>query len=126
MRRFILVIMLALSVGACANGKLINPLASVPNASPTNLYEGELAFDASLKVFLTLKDLCANRVLPPVCRTYVIQGQKIIVQIYAADKAARIFITQNPTLDATNVIQAFTGLVSNFKSTVDSLSATKS
>lgn len=113
----------ALALSACAS---FNPLASVNNPiSGTNLYEGELLFDGSVKTFNELKTLCANRVLPPACRTYVVKGQGLIRQAYAADKAARTFIVNNPKLDATNVVQAFTGLVSDFKSNLDALSATK-
>ena len=120
-------LLLALALAGCVNGKLINPFTSVANPiSGTTLYEAELVFDGTLKTFLELKGLCANRVLPPVCRTYVVNGQKIIVQAYAADKAARAFIAGNPTLDATNVVQAFTGIVTDFKTTVTNLSATKS
>ena len=127
MKKLLLTIALTIGLSGCVNGKLINPFASVANPiSSTSLYEGELVFDGTLKTFLELKGLCANRVLPPACRTYVVAGQKIIVQAYAADKAARAFIAYNPTLDATNVVQAFTGIVSNFQATVNSLSATKS
>ena len=118
------IIVLALTLGACT---FVNPFTSVSNpVSTTNLYEGELVFDASLKTFDQLKSLCVTRVLPPSCRTYVKQGQAIIVNVYAADNAARGFITANPTLDATNIVQAFTGLVSTFKDTVNNLSTTKS
>lgn len=104
----------------------VNPLATVTNpVSTTNLYQAELVFDASLKTFNELKGLCAARVLPSTCRTYVVSGQRLIVKIAAADASARDFVDKNPTLNATNVVQAFTGLVSNFNTTVDSLSATK-
>lgn len=117
----ILVLSLLFTLGAC-----VNPLASVKNpVSTTNLYEAELVFDASLKTFNELKGLCANRTLPPACRTYVVKGQGLIVKAAAADVAARNFVKNNPTLDATNVIQAFTGIVSNFNTTVSTLSATK-
>lgn len=112
---------LLLTLGAC-----VNPFASVNNpVSTTNLYQAELVFDASLKTFNELKGLCVNRALPPVCRTYVVKGQALIVKAAAADVAARNFVNNNPTLDATNVVQAFTGIVSNFNTTVTSLSATK-
>jgi hypothetical protein len=124
--RKIIVLCFALTLGACANGQLINPFQTITNpVSNNNLYEGELVFDATLKTFIELKGLCANRVLPSTCRTYVKKGQVIITQIYGADKAARSFIKNNPTLDATNVVQAFTNLVSTFKDTVTALSASK-
>lgn len=123
MKKIIIVSALALALGGCTVG--FNPFASVKNVSVTNLYEAELAFDGSIKTFNELKGLCARRALPPVCRTYVKQGQTVIKNAYAADVAARSFIKNNPTLDATNVVQAFTGLVSNFQGTVASLSASK-
>lgn len=117
----VVVIGVSLALAGC-----INPLTQISNpATPTSLYEGELVFKGTLVTFKELKGLCATRVLPPVCRTYVVKGQGYIRQASAADIAARAFIKNNPTLDATNVVQAFTGLVSNFKTTVDSLSATK-
>ena len=121
MRR-IATLFLALSLSACA----FNPLQSFTNpVRGTNLYEAELVFDGAVKTFNELKGLCAKRTLPPTCRTYVVKGQKIIANAYAADKAAQNFVKNNPTLDATNVIQAFTGLVSDFKNNVAALSATK-
>jgi len=121
MKKIIIALVLAVSVSGCAAifQRIGNPV------TPTALYEGELVFDAALKTFNELKGLCASRVLPPACRTYVKKGQSLIVSAAAADKAARGFVTANPTLDATNVIQVFTGIVSSFKDTVASLSATK-
>ncbi len=119
--RKLIPIFLAFALAACA----VNPLTPVTNpVNVTNLYEAELVFDATLKTFNKLKSLCAQRVLPSTCRTYVIQGQGLIRKTYAADKAARDFVKNNPTLDAFNVVQAFTGLVSTFKGTTDALSKT--
>ncbi len=121
MKRIAILFAIVLSLGGCSGGKL----ASLTNpATPTNLYAAELVFDGSLKTFNELKGLCARRVLPPVCRTYVTQGQDYIRKIAAADVAANNFVENNPTLDATNVIQAFTGLISDFNTTVNKLSAT--
>lgn len=114
MKRYTFVLALALT--ACA---------SVPNATPTQLYQAELVFDGAVKTFNELKGLCASKALPSSCRGYVVTGQGVIRQAYAADVAARQFIKNNPTLDATNVIQAFTGLVSTFQSNITALSATK-
>ena len=122
MRTLLLISIFCISMNGC-----VDPFAKITNPiSGTNLYEGELVFDATLKTFNELKGLCAKRVLPSACRTYVKQGQKLIVNAYSADKAARNFVTNNPALDATNVVQAFTGIVSDFKTTTANLSATKS
>lgn len=110
-----------LGLTACAG---INPLASVTNpVNTTKLYQAELVYDGTLKTFNKYKDLCVRRVIGSACRTYVIRGQGIIRKADAADIAARNFVDKNPTLDATNVVQAFTGLVSDFTGTVDKLSA---
>lgn len=120
MKRLI-VLAVALLLAGC-----FNPLSTVTNpVNATKLYQAELVFDGALKTFNELKSLCANRILPPTCRTYVVKGQGLIVKIAAADNAARNFVDENPTLDATNVVQAFTGLVSDFSATVTNLSATK-
>jgi hypothetical protein len=116
-----IVILLALSLSGCAG---FNPLTVIKNPiSATNLYQAELVFDGAVKTFNSLKGLCASRVLPPKCRTYVVQGQGYIRQAAAADIAARNFVANNPTLDATNVVQAFTGIVGDFQNTVTALAA---
>lgn len=123
MRKILLAVVLALGVAGCVNGQLVT---SIPNpVTNSNLYEGELVFEASLKTFNKLKELCANRVLPPACRTYVIKAQAVIPKIAKADLAARDFITNNPTINPATIISVFTGLVSGFKANVDSLSATQ-
>lgn len=120
-KRFLVVSVLSLSLAGCWN-----PFQTTTNPlSVSNLYESELVFDGSLKTFNELKDLCAKRVLPSSCRTYVVKGQGIIKNAYATDIAARNFIKNNPTLDATNIVQAFTNVVSDFKTTVDNLSTAK-
>ncbi len=124
-RNSLLVMALALGLAGCVNGKPVLFTSVANPVSATNLYEAELAWDATLKTFVELRGLCASRTLPPACRTYVIQGQKIIKNAAAADVAARNFVTANPTIDATNVVSAFTGLLSSFQSTVTNLSATK-
>lgn len=124
MNRILIVAAIALSVGGCAQiQKALTPQANPVSA--TNLYEGELVFDGAVKTFNELKGLCAARVLPSKCRTYVIQGQSLIGKSYAADKAAQNFVTNNPTLDATNVVQAFINILSDFQATVTALGATK-
>jgi len=122
--RILAVIALAIGLAGCPQGQGV--FKQIPNpASKQTLYEAELVFDGSLKTFNKLKSLCAARTLPPACRTYVVKGQEIIVKVYAADKAARDFVKNNPTLDATNVIQAVTNLVSTFNGTVQDLSAVR-
>jgi hypothetical protein len=121
MKRAILILALSIGLGAC---NTFNPFQTVQNpVSATNLYEAELIYSATIKTFNELKSWCASRVLPPACRTYVKKGQGYIVRADAARRSAEYFVDNNPTLDATNVVRAFTGVVSQFKTTVDALSA---
>lgn len=98
--------------------------ASIPNPlNSTNLYQGELVFDAALKTFDKGKDLCARRVIVSACRTYVIKGQDLIKRIYSADEAARNLVDSGTTtIDVTNAVQTFVGLVSTFDATATTLS----
>lgn len=117
--RKVLALVLALPLAGC-----FNPFVSIPNpANQTNLYQAELIFDGSVKTFNELKALCANRTLPPKCRTYVKQGQGLIIKARDADLAAREFVDSNPTLDATSIVSAFTTLASQFVTTTNNLGA---
>lgn len=121
MKKIVLAIALCLGLAGC-----LNPFATVTNpVSATNLYQAEIAYDAGIKTFNELKDLCANRTLPPKCRTYVVQGQGIIRKADAARVAAENFIDNNPTLDATRVVAAFTNLTAAFQDRLNALSEVK-
>lgn len=111
----------ALGLMGCANlPSSTNPVNS------NNLYQGELVFDAALKTFNKGKDLCVRRVIASSCRTYVLQGQRLIVKIAAADKSARNLVDSGvTTVDVTNAVQTFTGLVSTFNSTATALDQVK-
>lgn len=117
--RKLLPFLLALGLMGCG-GQLPSITNPVTN---TNLYQGELVLDAALKTFNKGKDLCERRVISSTCRTYVIKGQKLIVNIAAADQAARDLVDDGAsTIDITNAVQTFTGLVSTFNTTAATLS----
>ena len=126
MKRIIPIVLalgLALSVAGCANGQLPNIFASISNpVKPAALDAAEEAYDASLKVFIKFRDYCNRRLIPSACRTYVIQGQRIIPQAEGARAAAESFVANNPTLDATKVISVYSDLVTKFTTTSTRLS----
>jgi len=125
MKKLLIIALLSIGVAGCGTvGSVLTTTVTNP-VNQTRLYQAELAFDGGIKTFNELKGLCARRVLKPSCRTYVVQGQGLIRNAAAADVAARNFVDKNPTLDATNVVSAFTGIVSDFTSTVTALSTTK-
>lgn len=112
MRKIALALVISLGVAACDPITIQNPFPSVQNpVTASNLYEANLAYDAALKAFNKMKSLCARRVIPNTCRTYVIKGQEIIPQAESARRTARDFIRANPTLNATSLVSAFTTLV---------------
>jgi len=116
MRKIVLAIVIALGVSACDPITLQNPFPSVQNpVTASNLYEANLAYDAALKTFNAMKRLCIARSIPNTCRTYVIKGQQIIPKAEAARKIAQDFIRQNPTLDATSLVRAFTALIGSLQ-----------
>ncbi len=124
MKKIIAILALTLTIAGCA--ELQKALTPRPNPlTATNLYEAELVFDGSVKTFNALKGLCARRALPPACRTYVNKGIVIIANADAADKTAQKFVKDNPTVDATTVIQAFTGLANDFENNLNNLKSTK-
>ena len=119
MKKIILAAIIALPLGGC-----FNPLTPITNPiSRTNLYQAELIFDGGVKTFNALKALCANRTLPPKCRTYVISGQKLIIKARDADLAAREFVDLHPTFDATQVVQTFIKYAGQFDATVTNLNS---
>lgn len=123
MRKILAIILLPLFLGACTT---VNPFASVKNpVTAAKLYQAELAYDGALKTFNELKSWCTNRILPPKCRTYVQRGQDYIRQASAARVKAEKFIENNPTLDATSVVEVFSIIVANFGDNTKSLSALK-
>jgi len=124
MKKLLVIVALAISLGGCANGKLVNIFASTPNpVSQTNIDQADLAYDGALKTFNKLKDLCARRVISNKCRPIVKSAQAYIPKIEDARQTAERFIMANPTLDATSVVSAFITLVNKFGTTVANLGA---
>lgn len=116
MRKLAFALVTALTLAGCGT----NPFSAIANPiSATRLYQAELVFAASLETFNKYKDLCVRRVIASKCRTYVLAGQRGIRAAVAADATARDFVDRYPTLDATNVVQAFTGLVGNFSNIIE-------
>lgn len=128
MRKIIALTLAAFWLTGCAGANKAFQVVTTTITNPvssTNLYQAELVFDGSVKTFNELKGLCARRVLPSVCRTYVRKGQDLIRRAYAADLAAQDFIVQNPMLNATGAVLGFTNAVSSFNATLTRLSALK-
>lgn len=112
MKKLMLVAVLAVGLSGCDWQTTQAVFTGVKNpVTASNLYEANLAYDGALKAFNKMKALCAQRVIPNSCRTYVIKGQQVIPQIESARKTAQIFIRNNPTLDASSLVSAYTTLI---------------
>lgn len=101
-----------IGLGACDLQTTKAVFTGVQNPVTTrNLYEANLAYNGALVAFNKMKDLCVRRVIPNTCRTYVIKGQQVIPQVESARKNAQNFIRQNPRLDASSLVSAYTTLI---------------
>lgn len=112
MKKFLAITVIALGISACDPVTIPSPFPSAQNPiTVRNLYEANLAYDGALKAFNKMKSLCAQRIIPNTCRTYVIEGQRLIPQIEYTRKTAQDFIKRNPTLNAGSLVDAYTTLV---------------
>lgn len=110
MKRFILLLALALPLGACAMlPQYNNPLKPNTFAAVQNSY------GAALAVFVNYREACAQRLIPQTCRTAVQTLQPYIRKAEGARQAALNFIARYPKLDATKVIFAMQDAVNDFK-----------
>lgn len=107
MRKIIIAIGLALSLGACAT--ITNPIGRVQLAGL------ESAVGTAVATFNGYKRLCGDRVLPPSCRTAVIAVQDQLPRVQGALNAARGFVRDYPTLNAATAIGAAQSALSDFQ-----------
>ena len=111
------VLVLALSLAGCVNGKAINPFASFANpATKDALAKLEAAYGAAASIALAGRNACAKRELPPICRTYVVQAQKADLYAYNQIVVARTFVKNNPTVDASVILSTAQDAVSAYQS----------
>ena len=101
----LLVVVLALGLGGCVNGQLINPFSSFTNpVSKDTLAKVEAGYGAALSVAVAYRNACASKSLPPSCRAIVVQIQNADKYAHAQIVVARNFVKNNPTVDASAVL----------------------
>ena len=101
MRKALIIAALTIGLGGCVNGQLVNPFASFTNpVSKDTLAKVESAYGAALSVAVGYRNACANKALPPSCRTIVVQIQNADKYAHAQILVARAFVKNNPTVDA--------------------------
>ena len=108
--RKLLVICFALALAGCASLSIKNPFTT------TTLGDVEAAYGTALSIAVGYRDACAQRLIPPSCRTIVPQVQRYGVQAQNAIVYARSFVRNNPTLDPTTAVKIASDAVSAFSS----------
>lgn len=119
MKRIVLAITLALSLGACAHPSLnlnnsvtLNTMLSVESAYGVAL-SGERAYKAlplcKTGMTATVTDPCARR-------SVIVRLQAADLKVISAISKANTFIKNYPTVDASNVIGAASSAVSSLQS----------
>jgi hypothetical protein len=120
--KIIAVCLLALSLTACAGipSPIVNPVTT------TSLYDVEAVYGTTLVGAVAYRNLPLCKKSNPFSASNICAYRSIIVKMQAADRKAQIaivagrkFITQNPTIDATSVINIAANAVATFQSIVN-------
>lgn len=130
MKKVLIAAFVALSLGGCVNGKVLGvipPLGSVKNPVSVTRFA---TIEATYGIALTAANAYADRYRKGNrCTTTRLESltnlcarRSIVLKMQAADRDARIamgraktFITANPTLDATSLLDAAAAAVSTFQ-----------
>lgn len=136
MKRILLIPFLLLALTACADTGKLGQLLTVTTTTITNpvsaidIYRVKNAYAASLQLAVDYRKFCWSRpyvalladpLSKPLCqsrRGAVRAIQLAQVKAHSALSDAEIFVLNNPTLNATNVISAAWTAVTNFQNAV--------
>lgn len=126
----IVIVLLGVTLASCANIPALDPsgrsvleggksfVAPITNPLVTKKSEFNIvnnSFGGALAVFVNFRDACADRLLPPACRTAVQKTVPYLRKAQGTRNAARFFVKKYPKLDARNVVEAFRDAVNDFK-----------
>ena len=115
-----LALIAALALAGCSDSRSIfaggsSLIATVQNpVGPQQLVAVESAVGAAAGTFNGYRSLCADRVLPPSCRTAVQAVQGHIPKVRAALNSARNFVKNYPTVSAATAIGAVHAALGDF------------
>ena len=102
----IVAILLASALSACAT--FANPL------TPTTINTVNASWGATLALGANYRDACATRIIPPSCRSIVINLQKAAIPVQAAVKAANQASIAG-TVNAVSLAQAASDAINDYK-----------
>lgn len=105
-----LILLLAIGLAGCANGfgTFTNPL----NAD--RLATVNASWGAALALGANYRDACANRLIPPSCRTITVNLQRAAIPVQAAVKAANN-ASLAATTNAVALIETASGAINDYK-----------
>lgn len=112
--RIIAAIILSVSLAACA---------TIKNITPTTLADLESVYGAAEAIAVGYRDSCDNRLLPPSCRMIVPAVQKYGAMAQEKVLAARKFVAENPTVDASAQVAIAFAAVKQLKAVLPVLDA---
>lgn len=104
MKKF-LILALVLNLGACAQVQKFKD-EIVATVTPTNINKVQDAYGAALALAVGYRDLCQRKVIDKSCWNVIAMLQPYENKAYNAVTAARNFVTANPNLDATSLLNA--------------------
>ncbi len=108
MKRLLLSIALALSLAACAS--INNPV------SRTTIVTAESAYGVALSAAVAYRKLCADKVIArATCAPVVTKLQNADRKVQVALSNLRLFVKNNPTVDAVSLITAVKDAVDDFQ-----------
>lgn len=114
MRKIFVIFVGSIALAGC---QTFNPFQSIANpVSNKTLAEVEAGYGVALSAAVSYRQLCAQKVIARAnCAPVVAKLQKGSIKVQGAVVAARNFVKQHPTLDATQVIGAAQQALSDFQ-----------
>lgn len=113
MKKILSIFILASALAGCAGSQksileggssIIAPIQNPVGQS--ELDKIRAAYGSALAIAVGYRDACAQRLIPPSCRTAVRKMQPYGEKAQRAFVAARNFVANNPTISAVSVLQA--------------------
>jgi hypothetical protein len=107
MRKMLLTCLLALSTAGCATFQ--NPV------STSALYDAEAAYGVAISAAVAYRGLCANRQIPPSCRTVVPKLQAADRQVQVAIQAANTLARAGDTVNIGTAVATVQSALASFQ-----------
>lgn len=120
MRKIFLIIGLAVALGGCSFETVKNAIAvatssAVNPVSTTRLSQAVSAYGVTLSGMVAYRDSCNKKLIGRSCRDIVVKLQEADKKAQVAIIEANTFVKNNPTLNASGVIETAISSINAFK-----------